>query len=84
MKAIALLNIFSSRYILYQFVYLENLFIYGHGCVSFSFYACVHLNMENLFCENKINLFQSVYYGLWIHTRSTQYDVTCQASIMAV
>ena len=35
-----------------------------HGYVSFSFYAYMHLTMENLICENKINLFQSVYYGL--------------------
>ena len=30
--------------------------------------------------ENKINLFQSVYYGLIL--KSTQYDVTCRASLI--
>ena len=39
----------------------------------------MHLTMENLLCENKINLFQSVYYGLIL---STQYDVTCRVSLI--
>ena len=37
----------------------------------------MHLIMET--CANKINLFQSVY--ILINTRSTQYYVTCQASL---
>ena len=32
--------------------------------MCFSFYAYMHLTMENLLFEDKINLFQSVYYGL--------------------
>ena len=35
------------RLFIHLFIYL---FIYGHGYVSFSFYAYMHLTMENL-CE---------------------------------
>ena len=37
--------------IIHLFIYL---FIYGHGYASFSFYAYMHLTMENWLCKNKV------------------------------